>query len=617
MNWMVSLAHTYDKVLPNISEYSLDDIPLTPICHKTNLASVEIILDEKSNFIGARVIGKKGATTIIPCTNESDIRSGKVCSPHPLCDKLEYIASDYEKYASSEIYPSKKNAYSRYIKLLDDWCSSDFSLKKIRIIRDYVSRGTLITDLVNFNIVVLDEDGKFATKNSNPDALIFKIIEDQGDIFVRWEVQITGDFNGDTWLDCEIQNSWKEYYMSTLKDVGICSITGEETILSLKHPSKIRNSVDKAKIISSDDKNGFSFRGRFNRAEQSCSIGYVLTQKAHCALRWLIGNQGYSNEGLTIVSWTIDDKDVPNFMDNDLFLNIKDTGLDASRSLNNLIKGYYGKIDDLDNIVIMVLNSASDGRLAILRYEELNGSEFVNKILKWHYECEWIHRYVQKKDTYGKKHNIVFTGAPTPRDIVLAAYGERVEKELMNRIIFKLYLCIIDNRRIPKDVIESIIKRVLNPTAISKLEWEKVISIACSVYKRENIKEGYSMALDEKRCTRDYLYGRLLAIAYCLEKKALDKAEEKRQTNAERLMRRFRDYPCETWTNIELSLNTSSLRLKDESECYKELISKITSMFNVDDFTNRKKLSGEFILGFHSQCEVLREKDLGKDTKEE
>jgi CRISPR-associated protein Csd1 len=41
----------------------------------------------------------------------------------------------------------------------------------------------------------------------------------------------------------------------------------------------------------------------------------------------------------------------------------------------------------------------------------------------------------------------------------------------------------------------------------------KVFSIACALYRKLNEKEGYDMALEEGRKTRDYLYGRLLALA--------------------------------------------------------------------------------------------------------
>ena len=62
------------------------------------------------------------------------------------------------------------------------------------------------------------------------------------------------------------------------------------------------------------------------------------------------------------------------------------------------------------------------------------------------------------------------------------------------------------------------------------------------------------MALDRERKSRDYLYGRLLALAEHLEERALYVGGEKRATNAEKLMQRFADHPYTTWRILEADL---------------------------------------------------------------
>ena len=62
------------------------------------------------------------------------------------------------------------------------------------------------------------------------------------------------------------------------------------------------------------------------------------------------------------------------------------------------------------------------------------------------------------------------------------------------------------------------------------------------------------MTLETDRRTRDYLYGRLLAIAENIESRALFVARETRDTTAARLMQRFADRPYSTWRTIELAL---------------------------------------------------------------
>jgi CRISPR-associated protein Csd1 len=123
------------------------------------------------------------------------------------------------------------------------------------------------------------------------------------------------------------------------------------------------------------------------------------------------------------------------------------------------------------------------------------------------------------------------------------------------------------------------------------------------------------MALDENRKTRDYLYGRLLALADSLEQWALNVAGEKRQTNAARLMQRFADHPYSTWRTIEISLAPYKARLGGKANKRQDLIDQVHSMFDPpEDFTSDRKLSGEFLLGYHCQREALRKKS--GDTSE-
>ena len=117
------------------------------------------------------------------------------------------------------------------------------------------------------------------------------------------------------------------------------------------------------------------------------------------------------------------------------------------------------------------------------------------------------------------------------------------------------------------------------------------------------------MALDAERKARDYLYGRLLAAADCMERFALVTSEKKRDTNAARLMQRFADRPCSTWKTIELSLIPYKARLGGRAKKYQDVIDNVHSMFDPpEDYNSDKKLSGEFLLGYHCQREALKPK---------
>lgn len=119
------------------------------------------------------------------------------------------------------------------------------------------------------------------------------------------------------------------------------------------------------------------------------------------------------------------------------------------------------------------------------------------------------------------------------------------------------------------------------------------------------------MALEEDRTTRDYLYGRLLALADSIEGYALRQAEEKRDTTAARLIQRFADRPFSTWRNIELALTPYKSRLRSSEKGAgflwkrEKLLDEIQCRFQSEDFTSDRALSGEFLLGYHCQRAAL------------
>jgi CRISPR-associated protein Csd1 len=120
------------------------------------------------------------------------------------------------------------------------------------------------------------------------------------------------------------------------------------------------------------------------------------------------------------------------------------------------------------------------------------------------------------------------------------------------------------------------------------------------------------MALEEDYAARDYLYGRLLAIAERIEEVALNISGEKRPTTAARQMQRFADRPFETWRNIELALQPYMQRLRVSRAGFltnqQKDIDTIKAMFNRNEFTSKDKLSGEFLLGYHCQRHYFKNK---------
>lgn len=125
----------------------------------------------------------------------------------------------------------------------------------------------------------------------------------------------------DVWKSQELYEKYSEYYQQKPGERRLCYASGKVEACSDKHPSKIRNSADKAKLISGNDESGFTYRGRFDSKEEAVSVGYETSQKAHNALRWLIQKQGYTRDESAIVCWMANrDMQVPDIMKDSLTL---------------------------------------------------------------------------------------------------------------------------------------------------------------------------------------------------------------------------------------------------------------------------------------------------------
>jgi len=109
------------------------------------------------------------------------------------------------------------------------------------------------------------------------------------------------------------------------------------------------------------------------------------------------------------------------------------------------------------------------------------------------------------------------------------------------------------------------------------------------------------VAVNEERTDRNYLFGRLLAVADVIKGRAMSGSDDKRPTNASRYMNAFSMRPVSTWKTIQLAINPYQQKLtqKNQSNCQKD-IDDIIIKFEEGEFSN-KELNGQFILGYSSQ----------------
>jgi len=616
MSWIEKLYETYENCH---QATQFENELLLPICHAVQQAHVEIVLDEKGCFRTARYVHKED--TVIPATEQSAARTGKKPPPHPLCDKIQYCAADYPQFGGI-----KDSFHSDYVDLLGRWCRSPYGHPKVQAVLNYVKQGTLVRDLVNERLLFCDSQRRLLTEwrevTAPPD--IFRMLSpkdgerDQGDAFIRWKVQSPGDPIDSVSEDPQVQRNWVLFDAAENPAYGLCMVSGETMRLANSHPKRLRHGADGSKLISSNDDSGYTFRGRFTSGDEACGVGFEVSQKAHNALRWLIARQSAAGKTAeqVFVSWSTNGQSIPDPLKNTAQLFGEraperpaepryqgDAGQIFALRLNKLIAGYSANLGSTQGIIVMGLDSATPGRMAITFYRELTGSEFLARVRAWHAGYAW-------QQTYSKE--LHFVGTPAPKDIAEAAYGRRLDDKLEKSTVERLLPCIVDGRPIPRDLVESVVRRACNCAGLKSWEWEKCLGIACSLYRGWRKEENYQMSLEENRTSRDYLFGRLLAVADHIEQRALYVAGENRDTNAARLMQRFAEHPCSTWRSIELALPPYEARLRARRPALllrlRELLDEVMGNFRTSEFTNDAKLSGEFLLGFHCQRSALWQK---------
>lgn len=668
MSWMEKLYQTYEAAI------QLDlstETPLIPISHISQNAHINIVIDEHGNFRHAFVLGKN-TRIFLPATEKSaNCKTGKTPPPSPLAEKLRYVAKDYSKFGGK-----KAVFFNEYHALLKSWCDSTHCHPKANAVFQYVSQGNVVADLVKAKVLVVEESGQLSTPKefkdpkNKPD--IFKVLNkdntlgvfDQGDALVCWSVEIKDDPCPETWKDNGLQDKWNAFNSDQEGVKGLCFITGETTTLAYKHPKNIRKPGDSAKLISSNDFDGFTFRGKFTDDSnktieklgcQAMGIGSITTQKAHNALSWLIQKQGFKNGDQVYVSWAVSCKDIPepladineqfddepNLDDVEPSQDVNETqatldyGADLgeayAKKLRKYMAGYATKLDETDQIIIMGLDSASDGRMGILYYREMSSAEFLGCLKNWHEGFSWYQNYGWDDK---KNKNIQFVGAPAPKDISEVAYGHRDDKgkiqldnNLLKSTIERLLPCIIEALPIPFDLVDLTVRRTCNRIGmktkkyngkIYEVDWEKTLGITCALYRGYyarhpdlNKRRTYAMALDENYHARDYLYGRLLAVAERIESVALSVTDENRSTNAARLMQRFADRPAQTWLLIYKALAPYMQRLQVSRTAFlnnqREELETIMAAFTIEDFNNNAPLLGEFLLGYYCQRQKMKD----------
>ena len=683
MNWIGELYDLYDKNERFAGKMEPGQPVLLPLYHTTVAAQLTVTIDEKGNFLYAETVPEEEKSTIIPVTDKSSSRTAGV-EPHPLCDNLKYLAGDYADYVSGKDCTRNHTLYMEQLRKWVESPESHPKAEAIysylcknTLMHDLVKSGILTIKEDG----MVDEKRKLQIV-SQADAFVrFRVETDELPDDEVWTDQ-TGRFSPECWKDRTLQQSYINFCRSQREEEGLSYLTGEYGRISYLQPKKVRNEGDGAKLISSNDEANFTFKGRFLTKEEAFAIGYEDSQKVHNALKWILRKQGTSYDGMYFVTWESNSGQIPDWLSDsdEICRQAEERGIfetaakersvqseaegqdasearsaaesekDAGRSeiaeweaeindeeeeteetpetgevgaarFRKAITGYEKNLSQSSRTVIMALDAATTGRLALMEFKDYHSARYLESLKSWYESCEWL----QWKS--GKKGRYSFLGMVGIRDAAELLYGTEQNgyfsmkgKEKLYKEVAKRWMpCILEGKEVPVDMVRVAVHRASSPVSFdSRFQWERILAFACSLVKQQykkRYKEDWTMALDEHCTRRDYLYGRLLAVADRIEYRTFDK-DDGRQTNAKRYMNAFSQNPFRTWKILEEKLVPYLGQLMPpERLVYQNLIDSICSKFSIKDFENDKALDGLYLLGFHNQSYDLKKKK--EEQKEE
>lgn len=302
MNWMYALYATYEQNRDYVGRIDKEPAhgnrkerlitPLLPLYHSMQNAHITITLNKQGELINASLNNQNSQPTIIPVTEASGGRTSGACA-HPLCDKLQYVAGDNADYFPPEESPSKRTkqlktlqaSYEQYEQQLSEWAAFDPGNVKLNAVLAYIRKKSLIRDLIKEEILHVEDSTNTllpvwkGDKQEMP--AIFEILgaSTQENAFIRWKINNKDGNPPEVYEDPAMYESWRIYTESKANKEGMCYVLGKTAPLATTHPARIRNAGDKAKLISSNDSSGYTYRGRFIEADEACGVSTEVTQK--------------------------------------------------------------------------------------------------------------------------------------------------------------------------------------------------------------------------------------------------------------------------------------------------------------------------------------------------
>lgn len=599
MGLMQKALETYDSHLDYATQNRTDSALMAPVGHIVTRADLEITLDPDGRFVDASAVDKSEPKIVIPATEGSAGRTNTPC-PHPLCEQIGYLI------------PENETEYQMYVDQLAAWASSEHTHPKLKAVLTYIQGRTLLADLLRCGLVKLDADGKPENEK----------------LLVRW--RILGEDIEACWLDQTLFDAFINYYTTCCdRERKFCMVSGKEDILTDNHPRDIVSFMYRAKLISSNDKQNFTYRGRFNEKWQASSVSYEASQKAHNALRWLIQKENVHLGERTFLCWNPQGRKVA--MPMNPLMRLQKPTFKPTQYRDELKKTLEGKKAELkvtDGVVIAAFDAATPGRLSLTYYNEFQGHDFLERLYDWDKSCCWPHRYFGiETPTLRQIVNYAFGSQRSEKKATKMETDDRVFRQQMQRLI----ACRVERAPIGADIVKALVNRASRLETYATRDSgagqqedirETLLFTACAVirkYRYDRFEEEWSMALEPERKDRSYQFGRLLAVMEKVERDTYETSEG-REPNAIRMQSIFCQRPMYAANQLEKQLERAYFpRLKPGSRIwYKNLIGQI--MENISAFPNEdwnKPLEDSYLMGYYLQRSALYTRKNNDETEED
>lgn len=650
MSWVEELERVYD-----ICEGTHDGHEAPVIMfHILDKAHITISLNKDGTIPTtgfADTVSDSDAEIIVPITEESGAKSGTGSQPRPLFDEIKYLAGDCHKF-----FPNIQEAFfQNYISNLKKWAESDYCTEEVRAVYKYLSKGTLLQDLIDCNFINTDSNGNIPLKITKGKKGKLNVKSDIEKCKVHFRVG-----GKPLWKDEETQRCFIEYTQSLCTEKSLCYGSGKQQ----KPASKSIYAVGTAKLISADSRTfNENFTGRFKDSKEAFSLGYETSSKIHNSLKWLL-NKSVRIGNICVIVWESALMFFPKILqssnsvfddeDDEYNKEVYEPRLCLKNQVKQSLFGHNLVYPEDSKIMIMVLESpqADDvkfqGRLSMTLYDEYLTSDFLDNVKYWHESISWCPASNDKSDSFSV-YQIAkcaygietaasekrYSKSPTPSEP--EPYGietdasEKSSKENkksdkskstandnkkmvleckdieQQQVIKRLLPCIIRRQRIPADLVSVLFERACSPMRfdLKSGNWNQIVRCACGLIRKQIIEEKgeCTMAFDTECRTRDELFGSLLAVADAAEESTFDDNEKgKRFTNAKRYFNSFHLHPSRTWAKIFEALMPYYRKMnKATYEYIQDEIHSISSKISREDFANDSPLKPMFLHAYSCQ----------------